>query len=248
MGKGHHEAGIESPRRDAMEVKDVMSANVITIGPDTAVREIVATLLAHHIGGLPVIDRGRVVGMVGEGELVHRHEIGTEGQAPSTWWERLLGKAPQSAIYVRSHGVRAGDIMNPEVTSVTVDTTLGDVATLFERREIRRLAVLRGDVLVGIVTRADLVRALAAASGLPCEARARTDDAIRRSLQSELERQPWWPSKWCSVAVSRGRVRYTGISDSDIDRQAARVAAENIPGVQGVQDDRLQFTDWQPMV
>lgn len=231
-----------------MQVKDVMSANVITITPDTAVRDIVATLLAHHIGGLPVVDRGRVVGMVGEGELLHRHEIGTQRERSKTWWERVLGSEPGSAFYVKSHGVRAGDIMNPEVTSVTVDISLSEVAAIFEAREIRRLPVMREEVLVGIVTRADLVRALAATTDSTGTAESQTDEAIRSSLQTELERQSWWQSKWCSVLVSDGLVRYTGISDSDIDRQAARVAAENIPGVHGVQDDRLQFTDWQPML
>jgi CBS domain-containing protein len=231
-----------------MQVRDIMSSNVVTITPDVVVRDIVATLLEHHISGLPVVDRGRVVGMVGEGELLHRHEIGTEDQNAKTWWERLLGSEPASAIYVRSHGVRAGDIMNREVTSIAANASLAEVASVFEAREVRRLPVMEGERLVGIVTRADLVRALRATVDNPAAAAAQSDEAIRLRLQSELERQSWWQSKWCSVLVSNGVVKYTGISDSDIDRQAARVAAENVPGVRGVQDDRLQFTDWQPMV
>lgn len=231
-----------------MQAKDIMSANVITISPDTAVRDIVATLLEHRISGLPVLERGRVVGMVGEGELLHRHEIGTEGERPKTWWERVLGSEPGSAIYVRSHGVRAGDIMNRDVTSVAADASLAEVASILESREVRRLPVMLGEQLVGIVTRADLVRALGATTDNHDEARTQSDEAIRLRLQAELEKQSWWQSKWCSVLVSNGLVRYTGISDSDIDRQAARVAAENVPGVRGVQDDRLQFTDWQPMM
>src|SRR6185369_13982573 len=125
-----------------MQVKDIMSANVITITPDTAVRDIVATLLEQHISGLPVVDGGKVVGMVGEGELVHRHEIGTEGERPKSWWERVLGTEPGSAIYVRSHGVRGGDIMSQEVTSVAVEDPLSKVASIFESREVRRLPVL----------------------------------------------------------------------------------------------------------
>ena len=118
----------------------------------------------------------------------------------------------------------------------------------FRSREVRRLPVMEGERLVGIVTRADLVRALRATTDDPGAAGAQSDEAIRLRLQSELEKQSWWQSKWCSVLVSNGVVRYTGISDGDIDRQAARVAAENVPGVRGVQDDRLQFTDWQPMM
>lgn len=231
-----------------MQAKDIMSANVITISPDTAVRDIVATLLEHHISGLPVVDRGRVVGMVGEGELLHRHEIGTEGERPKTWWERLLGSEPGSAIYVRSHGVRAGDIMNSDVTSVAADASLAEVTSILDSREVRRLPVMQGKSLVGILTRADLVRALAATPDSLDSAETSPDEAIRLRLQTDLEKQSWWQSKWCSVFVSNGVVRYTGISDSYIDRQAARVAAENVPGVRGVQDDRLQFTDWQPMM
>jgi len=234
-----------------MQVKDIMSADVITITPDTAVRDIVATLLEHHISGLPVVDWGKLVGMVGEGELVHRHEIGTEGERPKSWWERMLGSESGSAIYVRSHGVRAGDIMNPEMTSVAADDSLSKVASIFEAREVRRLPVLQGEQLVGIVTRTDLVRAVravgATADNLAAN-RTMSDEAIRLRVQTELEKQSWWQSKWCSVLVSNGLVRYTGISDNYIDRQAARVAAENVPGVRGVQDDRLQFTDWQPMM
>ena len=118
----------------------------------------------------------------------------------------------------------------------------------FRSREVRRLPVMEGERLVGIVTRADLVRALRATTDDPGAAGAQSDEAIRLRLQTELEKQSWWQSKWSSVLVSNGLVRYIGISDSDIDRQAARVAAENVPGVRGVQDDRLQFTDWQPMV
>ena len=231
-----------------MQVRDIMSANVITITPDTVVSDIVATLLEHHISGLPVVDRGQVVGMVGEGELLHRHEIGTEGERARTWWKRLLGSEPGSATYIRSHGVRAGDIMSREVTSVAANASLAEVASIFEAREVRRLPVMEGERLVGIVARADLVRALGATTDNPGAARTQSDEAIRLRLQTELEKQSWWLSKWCSVLVSNGLVRYTGISDSDIDRQAARVAAENVPGVRGVQDDRLQFTDWQPMM
>ena len=231
-----------------MQVKDIMSAKVITVTPDAVVRDIVATLLEQHISGLPVVSGGKVVGMVGEGELIHRHEIGTDDERPKSWWERVLGSEPGSAGYVRSHGVRAGDIMNPEVTSVAVDDSLSKVASIFEAREVRRLPVLRGEQLVGIVTRTDLVRAMGATTDNLGANGAQSDEAIRLRLQTELEKQPWWHSKWCSVFVCNGLVRYTGISDSDVDRQAARVAAENVPGVRAVQDDRLQFTDWQPMM
>jgi CBS domain-containing protein len=166
-----------------------MSANVITITPDTVVGDIVATLLEHHISALPVIEQGRIVGMVGAGELLHRHESGTEGEPARTWCERLIGSEPGSAIYVRSHGVRADDIKSQQVTEVAANASLEQVASFFEAREVRRLLVMEGEQLVGIVTRADLVKALGATTAISRAARTQSDEAIRLRLQTEPEKQ-----------------------------------------------------------
>ena len=232
-----------------MNAIDVMTAPVVTIGPFATVRDIVAILIDKRISGVPVVENGEVVGMVGEGDLVHRHEIGTQDWlAYRTWWQRLTAADPAPAAYVKSHGGRARDIMNRELTPVAEDTPVARIASIFEARHIRRLPVLRGSRLVGIVTRTDLVRALAIRTKDVGTSEVHTDESIRAQLVAELEKQPWWQAKWCAVFVTHGIVRYRGVYERESDRQAARVAAENVPGVRSVEDDRVASADWQPMV
>ena len=232
-----------------MNAIDVMTAPVVTVGPFTTVRDVVAILIDKRISGLPVVENGEVVGMVGEGELVHRHEIGTgDWSAYRTLWQRLTGADPAPAAYVKSHGGHTRDIMNRELTPIAEDTPVAKIAAIFEARHIRRLPVLRGSRLVGIVTRTDLVQALATRTKDVATPKVHTDEAIRAQLVAELEKQPWWQAKWCAVFVTNGIVRYRGVYERESDRQAARVAAENVPGVKSVEDDRVASADWQPMV
>ncbi len=230
-----------------MNAKDIMTSPVITVTPDTSLHDVVEILLRNRISGVPVIDEGRVVGVVGGGDLLHRHEIGTDiWTGYRNWWQRLTRS--ESAAYVKSHGGRVRDVMNREVVSVPEDTPLAELATLFEKRHIRRVPVLRGDQLVGVVTRADLVRTLATNTAPAVDPRPQTDDeAIRNRLIEELGNQPWWTGNWSSVFVRNGVVSYVGVVQNEADRQAARIAAENIPGVRGVDDRRMLYGDWQPM-
>lgn len=235
-----------------MKAKDVMSMPVITVAPDTELHAIATLLSEHRISGVLVVDAGRVVGTVGSGDLVHRHEIGTDvSTADRNWWQRLTQTDPASAAYVRSHGARARDVMNHEVVSVSEATPLSEVAAIFEARHVRRVPVLLdGGMLVGIITRADLVRAIAAAScakPTPRPGAQPDDEAIRLQLLDELGRQPWWSHNWSELFVHQGVVRYVGVFRNDADRDAARIAAENIPGVRAVEDWRMRFGDWQPM-
>jgi CBS domain-containing protein len=232
-----------------MNAIDVMTAPVITVSPYTAVRDIVAILIDKRISGVPVVENGEVVGMVGEGDLVHRHEIGTDDGLPyRTWWQRLAGSDPAPDAYVKSHGGRARDIMSHELAPIAQDTPVARIASIFEARHIRRLPVLHGTRLVGIVTRTDLVRALAANTRDVGPSTVHTDESIRARLVAELEKQPWWQAKWCAVFVTDGIVRYRGVYERESDRRAARVAAENVAGVRAVEDDRVSSADWQPMV
>lgn len=233
-----------------MNAIDVMSSPVVTVTPFTTVRDIVAILVDKRISGLLVVEDGELLGMVGEGDLVHRHEIGTdEWLAYRSWWQRLTGSDPGPAAYVKSHGARARDIMNHEVTRVSEDTPVGQIASIFEDRSIRRLPVLRGDQLVGIVTRTDLIRALAVRTkDIDPTPQQPSDESILERLLTELRKQPWWQPEWCGVYVTNGIVRYRGVYDGEWQRRAARVAAENVPGVRAVEDDRVSSVDWQPMV
>ena len=229
-----------------MNAIDIMSAPVISIAPDTPVHDIAALLLERHISGVPVLDKGRVVGMVNEFELLRRCEIGTDGSAPErSWWARLVERDQGPIDYVRTHAQRARDLMTRQVVAVTEDTPVPKIASIFAARAVRRIVVLRERHLVGIVTRADLVHALALASQDKQVPRTQSDEAIRVRLLAELESQPWWQSSQSSVSVVDGIVHYRGLIESEDARPAARVAAENVPGVRGVADTRTAWTNWQ---
>jgi CBS domain-containing protein len=222
-----------------MNASQIMTSPVITVNPHTAVRHIAALLLRHRISALPVLKYRQLVGIVSEADLLHRHEIGTQATARSRGWLRRLLSAEESATdYVRSHATRARDIMTRDVACVAPATPIAEIATLLERRGIKRAPVLEGEALVGIVSRCDLVRALAArAGGIP--AGEASDAAILASLSKELERHGWWRSTTSQVVVSDGVVEYFGMFGSPEEKRAARVAAENVPGVRAVTDHRI---------
>ena len=223
-----------------MKASDVMTSRVITVGPDTAVRHIAGLLFEHRISAVPVLEKAKLVGIVSEADLLHRHEIGTDRSARS-WWLQLWSTDRSISDYVKSHATRARDIMTREVVTVTPDTPLAEIATLLEKRGIRRVPVLQDGRLAGIVSRSNLVQALAA-KGRMIETGDSGDGAMRARLSAELERQPWWRSDASNVIVTDGIVHYFGMVESEDLRQPARIAAENVPGVRGVEDHRILAT------
>ena len=228
-----------------MNASDIMTTPVVTITPDTPVQEIAALLLESHISGVPVLLNGRVVGLVNEFELLRRHEIGTEDSAPDrSWWAHLIERDPRPTAYVQSHAQHAKDLMTLQVVSVAEDTPVQKIASIFAARSVRRVVVLRGQELVGILTRANLVRALALSGPASPPRQLQGDEAIRLHLLSELEAQSWWRPGQSSAFVRAGVVYYEGLIEDEDERQAARVAAENVPGVRGVEDTRTQ---WIPL-
>lgn len=229
-----------------MEASDIMTSPVITAAPYTPVREIAALLLKHRISAVPVMEEGRLVGLVSEGDLLHRHEIGTDlADRKNSWWLWLLGTDRSIGDYVKSHARYARDVMTREVVSVTPDTPIAEIASLLETRGIKRVPVMRGGHLVGIVSRANLIQALAVMrpSGSKRPERPDSDMVIRTRLIAELERQPWWRRGSSSVIVTEGVVHYWGTIIGEEEKVAARVAAENIVGVRGVEDHRFTMHD-----
>lgn len=220
-----------------LKAKDVMTTPVITVGPDTPVREIAGLLFKHRISALPVLDEGRLAGIVSEGDLVHRYEIGTADAGRGSWWQRIFSPDHAVADYVKSHARRARYLMTEEVVTVSPDTPVARIAQLLDRHRIKRVPVLQDGELVGIVSRSDLVRALAVRERVKSD--AVDDGAIYEQLSEELERQPWWRHLMTNVVVSDGVVHYYGAFDSEAHKEAARIAAENVPGVRGVEDHRL---------
>lgn len=223
-----------------MKASDIMTFPVITVGPDTLVRHIAGLLFEHRISAVPVLENSKLVGIVSEADLLHRHEIGTDRSARS-WWLQLFSADRSVADYVRSHATRARDIMTRDVVAVAPDTPLAEIATLLEKRGIRRVPVLQDGRVAGIVSRSNLVQALAA-KGRLMNTGDSGDGAIRARLTAELERQPWWRSDASNVIVTDGIVHYFGMMDSEDHRQPARIAAENVPGVRGVEDHRILST------
>jgi len=224
--------------------KDIMSKPVISVEPETPVPEAAALLARHRISGVPVLEGGRLVGVVNEWDLMHRQEIGTE-QVPAIgpWWRRLFRADKAPAQYVKSHATRVRDIMTREVASVVDSVTLSHIAVLFDARHIRRLPVLTDGKVVGIITRANLVNALVASTQGSLRPSERTDNAIRSELLTELARQPWWRPEWSAVTVIDGVVQFRGLIDTRDEIRAGRVAAERVPGVRGVEDFRQRYGD-----
>jgi CBS domain-containing protein len=223
-----------------MRAMDVMTTNVITVDPSTSVQEVARLLSERSISGVPVVDsQNRLVGIVSEGDLLHRVETGTERRVRRrrSWWLDTIGSDEELARdYVKSHGRTAKDVMTRDVISVAETTELADVATLLETKRIKRVPVVRDGQLVGIVSRANLVRALAAAGGQPTSAAA-DDRTIRQNLLAELKGREWVHT-WAADIIVRDGVVHLWVSDDrpEEERQALRVAAENVPGVRGVEE------------
>ena len=224
-----------------MKARDIMSTKVVTVSPSTSVRDIAGLMVERHVSGLPVLnDNGTLVGMVSEGDLLRRPEIGTQKHR-RRWVSFFSGVDSQAREFTKSHALRAGDVMTEQVIHVSGETPLGDVVGLMEKHNIKRLPVLSDGKLVGIVSRADLLRALAATRVEPMPPPAESDATIRAAMIDVLKIEEWAMSAMVNVIVSEGVVHLWGVIDSDDQRQALRVAAENIPGVTAV-EEHLTFS------
>jgi CBS domain-containing protein len=216
-----------------MRVRDIMSTRVISIAPDANVLEAIRLMLQNHISGLPVIDRsGALVGVVTEGDFLRRTETGTEHKRPR-WLEFLMGPRRLADEYVHTHARRIEEVMTRTPVTITEDAALNEAVRVMERRRIKRLPVTRGGQVVGIVSRANLLHALASL-GAAASPPAKTDVAIREQLLAEFDRQTWVPVALIDVVVKDGVVELWGTITEDAQREALKVCAENIPGVKSV--------------
>ncbi|HEY0224220.1 MAG TPA: CBS domain-containing protein [Pseudolabrys sp.] len=224
-----------------MKAEDIMTRDVISTGPDATIFEAVRLMLQHRISGLPVVNgSGRLLGMVTEGDFLRRAEIGTERHRPR-WLEFVLGPGRSAAEYTHSHGRKVEEIMSAEPYWVSEGTPVEDIVSLMERRRIKRVPVTRDARVVGIVSRANLVRAM-----LPMARAARQpaqgDADIRKRILAELEGQRWAPVALVTVTVQDGVVDLCGTILDERDRVALKVLAENIPGVKAVHE-HLAFVE-----
>ena len=217
-----------------MRARDVMVRAVVTTSPDSTVEELARLMINLRISGVPVMDRdGRLVGIVTEGDLLRRVETGTERHRPR-WSEPFSSNSLLAAEYIKSHAKRVADIMTREVFSVEELATLGEIADLLETKHIKRVPVVHDGKIVGIVSRADLLKVLA--SGGTKTAHQEQDRTIRAQLLAELREQKWTDASEGRVVVSDGVVHLWGIVGSEDERRALRIAAENTPGVRGIED------------
>jgi len=217
-----------------MKASDVMTRNVLTVGRETSVAQAIRMMLDNHVSGLPVLGDGKVVGILTEGDLLRRGETGTEKHRPR-WLEILMGPGRMAGEYVRTHGRKVAEIMTTDLISVTEDTPLDEVVGLMERRRIKRVPVLDGDVLVGIVSRLDLLRALLRTIEAE-RSEDRSDDDIREQILAELAKAAWVPRDGLSISVKDGVVHLNGVILEEKERTALRVVAANVPGVRAVED------------
>ena len=215
-----------------MQAQDVMTVEVVSVSPETPVAEIAQTLLERRISAVPVLaDDGRLLGIVSEGDLIHG--LGSADAKRSWWLDLLASPTARAQEYVKSHGRRASDVMTRAVVSVAPDTPLPEIARLLEARRIKRVPVLGDGRLLGIVSRADLLRALALQ---PAATTAQGGDrAIREGLIAEFERAglDWHP--YVQILVSDGVVHLWGIVHGPEEGEAYRLAAEQVPGVSTVE-------------
>ena len=224
-----------------MNAKDVMTTEVVTVSPETTVQDLAKILSEKGISGAPVVDANqRLVGIVSEGDLLHRAETGTERrvQRRRSWWlESVAAEEELARDYVKAHGRSVADIMTREVIAAEETTDLADLAMLLETKRIKRVPVVSGGKLVGIVSRANLVRALATTSSAPKIVADTDDRTIREQLLAELRRQQW-ANIWAADIMVRDKVVHLWFSadESDAERQAVRVAAENVAGVRKVEE------------
>jgi CBS domain-containing protein len=221
-----------------MNAADVMISNVITVGPDAQLQDVAQTLLTNRISAMPVVaPDGKLVGIISEGDLMRRAESGT-GRRRSWWLALLTGREVLAAEYVKEHSRKVSDVMTREVITVKPETPLRDIATLLERNGIKRVPVVKDGKVVGIVSRANLLQALAS-HRTPIEGSAPNDSAIRDSVMARLNSEPWSRPSLINVIVQDGNVELWGIVDTQVEKKAVRVAAEVTPGVRAVNDNLI---------
>jgi CBS domain-containing protein len=219
-----------------MKAKDIMTSPVVSVEADVTVLQAVRIMLQRRISGLPVVDtEGHLVGIVTEGDFLRRAETGTQRRR-AAWLEFLVGPGRLADEYVRSHGRKVSEVMTPDPVTISEHASLEEIVTLMEKRQIKRLPVVRGRYVVGIVSRANLLHALAsvARETRPAE---QSDEAIRALLIAELGKQAWAPVALINPVVRDGVVELWGTITDERERQALVVAAENVPGVRAVRDN-----------
>src|SRR5262245_35481816 len=217
-----------------MRAHQIMTKPVITVSPETTILEAANIMLQKHVSGLPVVDSGgELVGIVSEGDFIRRSEIGTQRKR-GRWLRFILGPGRSAADFVQEHGRRVAEVMTKDPLTITEDTRMPEIVELMEKNIVKRLPVVHDGKLVGIVSRANLLQAVASLAREVPDPTA-DDDHIRDRIIAAMEKQDWCPFG-LSVVVRDGIVHLSGVITDERSRQAAVVATENVAGVKKVHD------------
>jgi len=213
-----------------MKAADIMTTKVVTVAADATAQEAAAQMLRHRVSALPVVDQsGKLIGIVSEGDLMRRGELGTERER-SWWLELLTSNRTLATDYAKAHGRKVSEVMSRKLIAANPDTPINDIALLLEQHAIKRVPIVDKGKLVGIVARANLVQALAGLNVKTPEKQAGKDSEIREEVLARLSGAPWRP--WLlNVTVHDGVAELWGIANSNDEKTAAGVAVENAPGV-----------------
>ncbi|HET7888692.1 MAG TPA: CBS domain-containing protein [Bradyrhizobium sp.] len=217
-----------------MRAHHIMTKDVITVTPHTSIEEAAKIMLQTHVSGLPVMDdTGKLVGIVSESDFLRRSEIGTGRKRPA-WLQFLVGPGRAAADFVHERGRKVEDVMTEDPITVDEQAPLEELVRLMEKKGIKRVPVLRGNTLTGIVTRSNLLQAVASMAHEIPDPTA-DDDHIRSRLTRLVNATDWRPIGF-EVTVRHGVVHLHGIITTDKARQATIVAAQNTAGVKEVHD------------
>jgi CBS domain-containing protein len=222
-----------------MDARDVMTTEVITIGPNALVGELADIMASRHVSALPVVgEHDGLLGIVSEGDLIRRAETGT-GHRRSWWLRLLMGQEALALEYVKENAVKVADVMTRDVITARPDTPLGDIASLLERHHIKRVPIVVDGKVVGIVSRANLIQALASLRKKIEAASSSDDSKLRDLIMTRLNAEPWAHPVLLNVTVHDGTVDLWGVVNSATERNAVRVAVEAAPGIRQVSDNLI---------
>lgn len=221
-----------------MRARDIMTREVVTVRPDTPVLEVIQVLLDNRISGVPVVEGERLVGIVSEADLILRERALRPRTKMAYIAQQLFENHDKLAEEFRkAHGLLASQVMSRELHTCRPGTPVEEIANIMAEWHVKRVPVVDRDRLVGLVSRADVLRA-AARRLVELKARQaddRVDDhQIRATLLAALEREPWAEVDRLQVDVRDGEVRLTGLAESPIEREAIETAARAIVGVRAV--------------
>jgi CBS domain-containing protein len=218
-----------------MQVREIMTKDVVTVAPNARVGEVASIMAERRISGVPVVDgQGRLLGIVSETDLLHRTELGTERKRKA-WLAAFTDRDTLAEEFVKSHGLLASEVMTRHVVTVKDDAELGEVAELLERNNIKRVPVTSNGKLVGLVTRGDLVRALAKRA--TATAGKLEDNALQKAMFEKVRATPWLNASFLNFSVTGGKVEMWGFVETAKQREGLRVLAEEMAGVDNVVDN-----------